>query len=184
MMEDLAMQILELLMNSIHAGASHIYLTITESVKENLIQVHLEDDGKGMSEEFVAKVTDPFTTTRKTRKVGMGVAFFKGLTDMCNGRFEINSRPGTGTLITAELQRDWIDTPPLGNIGEMMMYCIQADENISYVLKYSNDKSDFIFQSDEVKAMLDGVSLLEPEILLWVKDYINEGIEHVKEDLQ
>ena len=103
---------------------------------------------------------------------------------MCNGRFEINSRPGTGTLITAELQRDWIDTPPLGNIGEMMMYCIQADENISYVLKYSNDKSDFIFQSDEVKAMLDGVSLLEPEILLWVKDYINEGIEHVKEDLQ
>ena len=184
MMEDIAMQILELLMNSIQAGASHIWLTVHDSILENRISVHLEDDGRGMSEEFVARVTDPFTTTRKTRKVGMGVAFFKGLTEMCNGSFEIHSREGTGTLINANMQKDWIDTPPLGDLGEMMMYCIQANENISYVLTYSTDKNQFVFQSDEVKELLAGVSLQEPEILIWIKEYINEGIEHVKEDLQ
>ena len=184
MMEDLAMQILELLMNSIQADASHIHLTIRESKAEDRIFITLKDDGKGMSEEFVARVTDPFTTTRTTRKVGMGVAFFKGMTEICNGTFSIDSTVGEGTTIDATVQRDWIDTPPIGDLGEMMMYCIQADEDISYVLTYTTDTDEFVFQSDEVKAMLEGVSLQEPDILIWIKEYINDGIEHVKEDLQ
>lgn len=184
MMEDLAMQILELLMNSIQAGATRIILTIVNSSVNDEIRIMLEDNGKGMSEEFVSRVTDPFTTSRTTRKVGMGVAFFKGLTEMCNGTFSIRSEVGTGTFIEASVQKSFIDTPPIGDIGEMIMYCIQANEDINYTFEYSTDYDKFIFQSEEVRELLDGVSLQEPEILLWIKDYINEGIMHVKEDLQ
>ncbi len=184
MMEDLAMQILELLMNSIQAGASVIRLEILDSTLKDVIRIILEDNGKGMSEEFVARVTDPFTTSRKTRKVGMGVAFFKGLTEMCNGSFDIRSELGKGTVIEASVQKSFIDTPPLGDIGEMMMYCIQANEETDYILDYKTDTNEFNFRSAEVRELLEGVSLQEPDILLWIKGYINEGIENVKEDLQ
>lgn len=181
MMEDLAMQILELLMNSIQAGAKNITLLITDSKKENRIVMQLKDDGKGMSKELLQKVTDPFTTTRTTRKVGMGVSFMKGLCEICNGSFKIESEEGKGTEVTAEVEKDNIDRPPLGDLGSMMMYAIQANEDINYTLSYESDTNKFVFTSAEAKEMLDGVSMLEPEILLWIKEYINQNIEALEE---
>lgn len=182
-MEDLAMQLLELLMNSIQAGAHHIILKIRDSLKDNIIEMELSDDGKGMNEELLKRVTDPFTTSRTTRKVGMGVAFMKGLTEECGGSFRISSTPNVGTRIYASVQKDCIDTPPLGNLGEMMMECIQASDQIEYEMTYETDSSKFVFQSREIKEQLAGVSLLEPEILLWIKEYINENVEGKKEDV-
>ena len=113
MMEDLAMHILEILMNSIGAKAGRILLKIRESVKDNIIEITVTDNGSGMSEEMVKTVADPFTTTRKTRKIGMGVAFMKGLTEQCGGTFGITSWPGEGTEVKASIVRDHIDAPPL-----------------------------------------------------------------------
>jgi anti-sigma regulatory factor (Ser/Thr protein kinase) len=182
MMQDLAMQVLEILMNSIQAGARRIILTITDSVKQNLIRFVITDNGKGMDEAMIQKVTDPFTTTRTTRRVGMGVAFMKGLTEQCNGTFRITSKVGSGTTVEASVQKDNIDTPPMGDLGEMMMDCIQADESIEFELTYATDSKQFVFQSSEIKEQLAGVSLLEPSILLWIKEYINQGIDQAKED--
>ena len=184
MMEDLAMQLLELLMNSIQAGAKNITLKITDSLKNNRILMVLLDDGKGMSPELLARVSDPFTTTRTTRKVGLGVAFMKGLCESCNGSFVIDSVEGIGTSVKAEVEKNWIDTPPLGDLGCMMMYAIQADENINYTLSYGNDQNEFVFQSAQVREMLEGVSMQEPEILLWIKEYINQNIEALQEGLE
>lgn len=182
MMQDLAMQILEILMNSIQAGARHILVKIRESRKDNVIEIMVQDDGKGMSPELAARVSDPFTTTRKTRKVGMGVAFLKGMTEQCNGAFDIQSEVGKGTIITASVQRDCIDTPEMGDLGEMMMDCISADDSIDYVLRFSTDEKEFVFESGEVRKQLAGVPLQTPEVLLWMKEYISEGIKQTKEE--
>ena len=181
MMEDLAMQILELLMNSIQAGASRIVLKILDSAAKDLISIELEDNGCGMSEEMVARVTDPFTTSRKTRKVGLGVAFFKGMTELCNGDFEIKSRLGEGTVINAGLQRSHMDTPPMGDLGQMIMYCIQANEACDYSLSYATDEGEFIFESREIREIMEGVSLNEPEVLIWIREYVDENISNLKE---
>ncbi len=182
MMEDIAMHILEILMNSIKAGASKIILTIYDSLQDDVIAISVEDNGKGMDEAMTKKAADPFTTSRTTRKIGMGLAFMKGLAETCNGTFEIRSQVGVGTVVRASVQKLNIDTPGLGDIGEMMMEAIQSDENIDYVLDYKTDFNQFVFESETVKRELDGVSLLEPEILLWIKEYINQGIEQAKED--
>ncbi len=183
MMEDLAMHLLEILMNSIHAGAKKIIVKIINSTKHDLIFVSVLDDGKGMDEETARKAADPFHTSRKTRKVGMGLAFLKGLAEMCGGTFTLVSEPGKGTAVEATVQKSNIDTPPLGDIGEIMMDSIQANGEIEYELIYSDDDGQFTFSTNEVKEMLDGVSILEPEILLWIKDYINQGISKSKEDI-
>ena len=112
----------------------------------------------------------------------MGVAFMKGLTEQCNGTFRITSKVGSGTTVEASVQKDNIDTPPMGDLGEMMMDCIQADESIEFELTYATDSKQFVFQSSEIKEQLAGVSLLEPSILLWIKEYINQGIDQAKED--
>ncbi|MBR2801859.1 MAG: ATP-binding protein [Erysipelotrichaceae bacterium] len=181
MMEDLAMQMLELLMNSIQAGAENITLEITDSLRNDCIVMLLLDDGKGMSKELLERVSDPFTTTRKTRKVGLGVSFMKGLCESCDGSFAIESEEGKGTKVRSEVRKSHLDTPPLGDLGAMMMYAIQANEDINYTLSYRNDQNEFVFRSTEVRKELDGVSMLEPEILLWIKEYINQNIKALEE---
>ena len=102
-MQDLAMHILELLMNSIHANSFNIYLTVKNSIKENLIEIILIDDGKGMDEKTLNNVTSPFSTSRTTRKIGLGVAFMKALCDQCNGTLVITSEINKGTKETRNL---------------------------------------------------------------------------------
>ncbi len=181
MMEDLAMQLFEILNNSIHAGASRIYLVIRDSIRDNEIVMTVEDNGRGMDAETLKRFSDPFYTTRTTRKIGMGVPFMKGLTEMCNGRFQAESTPGKGTRITASVQRDHIDTPEMGSLGELMMDCIQADEQIYYELTYQTDTQVFRFNTDQIKEQLQDVPISTPEVLLWIKGYIDENVQSVKE---
>lgn len=182
MMLDLAMHILEILMNSIHALAKNIKFSIHDSKLDDKIIMIVEDDGKGMSEEQVSKITSPFMTGRTTRKVGLGVAFLKGLTEQCNGEFKVSSKLGEGTTVSASVQRSFIDTPPMGDIGEIIMECIQANEDIDYLFTYKTDEDEFVFDTKEIKKELEGVSLLEPSVLLWIKDYINQNINSLKGD--
>ena len=184
MMEDLAMHMLEIIMNSIGADARLIRIVITDSILRNLILMEIEDDGRGMTPEFLARVTDPFTTSRNTRSIGMGLAFMKGLTETCGGSLHIDSTLGVGTKLTASVQRDHIDTPPMGNIGAMMMQCIQSNEDIDYELRYITDVNEFLFRTADIKEQLEGVSICEPDILLWIRSYINEGIEQAKEEMR
>ena len=184
MMEDLAMHILEILMNSIKAGAKLITLKIKDSLNDDISEFSIEDDGKGMDAEMAARAADPFTTSRTTRRIGMGLAFMKGLAETCGGSFQLDSTPGVGTIVKASVQKLNIDTPELGDLGEMMMESIQSDDKIDYVLEYTTDYGQFVFDTRVIKEELAGVSLLEPEILIWIKEYINQGIEQAKEDTQ
>ena len=55
----------------------------------------------GMTPEEAGKVLDPFFTTRTTRKVGLGVPFFKQAAESAGGSFQIGSEEGKGTEVTA-----------------------------------------------------------------------------------
>lgn len=178
-MQDLAMHILELLMNSIHANSFNIYLSIRNSLKDNIIEIMLKDDGKGMDDETLKNVTSPFSTSRKTRKIGLGVAFMKALCDQCNGSLIIKSEVNKGTDIIAKIQKNHWDVPPLGNLGEMMMYAIQANENIDYQFIYIDDQHQFDFNTNQIKEEITPIKINEPDILIWIKEYINQGIEGV-----
>lgn len=174
MMQDLAMLILDIANNAIRAKATEIRIDLLNSQKEDRLELSISDNGCGMSEEMQKRVIDPFYTTRTTRKVGLGVAFFKGLADQCEGEFFLQSRENEGTCIGVRLKKSHWDTPPLGNLAETMISLIQADESIEWIYHYQSDKGEFNLETSQIKAMLEGVSLLEPEILIWIKEYIEE----------
>lgn len=175
-MQDLAMYILEILMNSIHADSKLIKLIISFIDVNDEVKIILEDDGKGMDEELLKRVTSPFATSRTTRKIGLGVAFLKELCESCDGSLTIESKVNVGTKTTATYALSHIDAPPLGNIGEMMMFAIQANQEIDYELEYIQNDYHFSFKTKEIRQQLGGMKLDDPDILLWIKDYINQEI--------
>lgn len=176
-MRELALNILDIVENSVKANATLIEIGV--SAKGNLLTVSVKDNGKGMSEEFLSKVTDPYTTTRTTRKVGLGLPLLKMEAEMCGGRFSISSKLGVGTVVTTDFQIDHIDRPPLGDLGETMSTLLSGEDNVDYVLTYSVNDVGFTLDTRELKAELDGVPISEPEVLLFVKNYIRENISQI-----
>lgn len=175
-MNELSLYILDICENSIHADSKNLYLTIEENIKDNLLIITIEDDGRGMSKEVLEKVANPFYTTRTTRKVGLGIPLFKELCELCEGSFEISSTVGVGTKDVAKFKLDSIDLPPLGNI-EDTLYCLACnDKNVELTFKYIKGDKEFAFSTLEIKEVLDGIPFSEPSIMQWFKDMVIEGI--------
>ncbi len=176
-MRELALNILDIVENSVKANATLVEIDVI--AKDNLLTIAIKDDGKGMSKEFLAKVTDPYTTTRTTRKVGMGLPLLKMEAEMSGGSFKIESELGVGTTVTTCFEINHIDRPPLGDLGETMSTLLCNGDLVDYVLNYSVDDVGFSLDTRELKNELDGISLDEPEVLLFVKNYIRENISQI-----
>ena len=89
MMPEISLNILDVAENSTRAKASLVTIIVDVQTSPDTLTVVIEDDGCGMSEEQLSAVTDPFFTTRTTRKVGLGVPFFKQAAESTDGSFSI-----------------------------------------------------------------------------------------------
>lgn len=176
-MDELALNILDIAYNSIRAKASLIKIYIIDSLKDNIICIDIIDNGCGMSKELVEKVVDPFYTTRTTRSVGLGIPLFKQNAELTGGFLKISSHVGIGTSVKAKFIKNHIDTPMMGNLVETIATLIQANDNIDYEFKYQNDNICFEMNTKDMKEILGDVKINEPEVILWLKDYIKEGID-------
>ena len=116
-MQEISLNILDIVQNSIRAGATLIELKITEDTQKDLFEFSVRDNGCGMSKEMVKRVMDPFVTTRTTRKVGLGISLLRSAAQATGGDVYIESREGEGTLLTAVFSYGHIDRQPLGDIA-------------------------------------------------------------------
>ncbi|MEF9962360.1 MAG: ATP-binding protein [Erysipelotrichaceae bacterium] len=173
---DLALHILDLVYNSIRAHAKHIKITLLDSEEKDLIEMSIVDDGDGMSEEMLAQVQNPFVTSRTTRKVGLGVAFISQLAKDCDGVFKITSKLGEGTCLMLTLKRSHIDVPPWGDLGETLATIIQGDSTYDVSFTYQNDEGEFILDTKIIKELVAPVAISDAAIVIWLKDYVNEGL--------
>lgn len=176
-MRELSLNILDIAQNSVGAGAKTI--TISVIAKANLLTVTVEDDGKGMTAEFLAKVTDPFTTSRTTRKVGMGLPLFRQAAEAAGGKLEITSAPGVGTKVQATFEIDNIDRLPLGDLADTVTCLILTSPQINYAVKYAVEDREYLFDTETVKKLLDGVPIDSLEIIAYLKELISDNIKEV-----
>lgn len=84
-MKELSLNILDIAMNSVKAEATRIDIEIRET--EDELEFSVSDNGYGMSEERIRRVTDPFCTTRTTRKVGLGIPFLRMAAEQTGGKY-------------------------------------------------------------------------------------------------
>lgn len=174
-MKELSLHILDILQNSVVAEASLIELDIYESEKEDVLKFTIKDNGKGMSEEMTEAVIDPFVTGRTTRKVGMGIPLLKNAAENTGGGIELKSEEGKGTEISATFGYAHIDRQPLGDMAETILGVITSYEDVDFLYRHSVSGKEFILDTRELKDALGGVSFNEPEVMLWLKDYLKEN---------
>ncbi|MBO5432990.1 MAG: sensor histidine kinase [Clostridia bacterium] len=178
-MRELSLNILDIAQNSISAGASLTEILVKENTAEKTLLIGIYDNGKGMSEEQVKNVQDPFFTTRTTRKVGMGIPLFKLAAEQTGGSFKITSELGVGTRVDALFKTDSIDFTPLGDIEATVSTIVSMNEDKDFVYTRSVDEKEFVFKSADIKKILDGVPLSEPSVINWIEDYIRENTEQL-----
>lgn len=174
-MKELSLHILDIVQNSVAAGAKFITLDLIEDVNTDLLEFSIKDDGCGMTEETLKKVTDPFTTGRTTRRVGLGIPLLKAAAELTGGGLELTSEPGVGTTVTARFVYDSIDRQPLGNMAETILGLITSYENIDFVYYHRVNEKEFTIDTREIKGILGEVSLNEPEVVLWLSGFLNEN---------
>ena len=146
MLPEISLNILDISENSVSAKATEIKIVICVNTQQNQLMVQITDNGKGMDAETLNRVTDPFYTTRTTRKVGLGIPFFKQEAECTGGSFSISSVPGKGTQITAVFCTDSIDCMPLGNLNETVYSLIVMHPDIDFSLSISGKRcSSFIW---------------------------------------
>ena len=132
-MNDLSMHILDIVQNSISAGATRVTLTVDEAPGADLLTIVIGDNGKGMTSEQVSRLSDPFFTSRTTRKVGMGIPLLMDSARQSGGDVRIESEPGKGTEVTAVFGYSNIDRPPLGDVANALMLLVSSNPALDFL---------------------------------------------------
>jgi hypothetical protein len=179
-MKTLSDHILDIVQNSIRANATLIEVMVEENKKSDLCILRIKDNGCGMNEEMLEKATNPFFTTRETRKVGLGLSLLKQNAELANGKFSIQSELKKGTEVEAIFQLSHFDRPELGDIWDTLYLTMLSNKSIDLVYKHTTNKGSFKISSTEIRSNIEGVSMQQPEIREAITDIIKNNIHEIQ----
>lgn len=174
-MKELSLHILDIVQNSIVAGANLVELDLTEDTDEDVLCFSITDNGCGMPEEMVEAVMNPFTTSRTTRKVGLGIPLLKAAAELTGGTITLQSKAGEGTVITAKFGYSHIDRQPLGNMAETILGLITSHQEIDFLYRHQVNTEEYALDTREMRQMLGEVSFTEPDVILWLSEFLKEN---------
>lgn len=178
-MRELSLNVMDVAQNSVMAGATLTMIRVME--QGNHLQIEIRDNGKGMTEEQVKNVTDPFYTTRTTRKVGLGVPLFKMQAEMTGGGLTITSKPGEGTDVVATFDMSHVDMIPIGDMESTILLLITCNPDSDFVYYRSHDDRSFTLDTREIRAVLgEDVPLNTPDVTAWIKEFLQENLDSIQ----
>jgi 3',5'-nucleoside bisphosphate phosphatase len=172
-MEDLALHILDIVQNSLEAGSGIIEISIIEDLKDNRLLIEIRDNGRGMDPETLAKATDPFFTTRTTRRVGMGLPLLAAATKAAGGSMTVDSKQGRGTTISASFKHGHIDRAPIGDIETTLMVLLAGRPDLN--IRFSHRVNERVFELESGDFIEAGIDLISPEGLAALREAIRRG---------
>lgn len=172
-MKELSLNILDITKNSVKAKAKNISITLVED-ESGILTLTIADDGCGMSEDVLKRVTDPFCTSRTTRKVGLGIPLLKMASEQTGGRVEISSTLGIGTTVCATFDTHHIDFTPLGDIVSTVTILIMGSPEIDFVFEHKTPENEVRLDTKELRQVLGDVPLSSPEVIMWIGDFLTE----------
>ncbi len=175
------MNLLDVAQNGIAAGATLVRIGLTLDQTAHRLDLTIADNGRGMDPDLAARATDPFCTSRTTRKVGLGLPFLKMAAELTGGSLTLESRLGKGTTVTARFCTDHIDMPPLGDLAATVAGLIQCNPRLDFVFSLTGPGGVFSADTGEMRPLLGEVSLGEPEVALWLREYLKEHICEILE---
>lgn len=181
-MKELSLNILDIAENSVKAKATLIGISLMET--ESTLEILISDNGTGMDADTLRSVVDPFYTTRTTRKVGMGIPLFKFAAEQTGGHLEITSRhiddsENHGTEVKAVFYKNHIDFTPLGDVISSITTLIQGHPDIDFLFTHIGENRAVKLDTRELRAILEDVPLDTFEVLIWIKENLEEQYNQV-----
>ena len=180
-MTELSLHVLDVAENSTKAKASLVTISVSVESAADKITISIIDDGCGMTKEQVERVTDPFFTTRTTRKVGLGVPFFKMAAEATGGSFSIESEPGVGTTVCAVFGMSHIDRMPLGDMNATIHQLIVMHPECEFLYLYRYDDRQFTLDTRAFREILGDIPFDTPEVSAYLKQYLSENESEVNQ---
>lgn len=184
-MKELSLNILDIAENSVKAGATLITVSLTQA--GNVLTIEITDDGCGMDAETVRRVTDPFYTTRTTRKVGLGLPLLKLEAEQTGGTLTVTSRTaaqcpdGHGTTVRATFHTDHIDCMPLGDVTATLLTLIQGHPQEELAFSHRTDLGTVTLDTRQLREVLGDVPLDTYEVLKWIEGYLREQYQSINQ---
>ncbi len=178
-LEDLSLHILDIVENAISAKAKRIDILVKEEPKEDRFVIEIKDDGIGMDEEVSQKATDPFFTTRSSRKVGLGLSLLAQAAQEAGGALRIESELGKGTKVTATFQYHHIDRKPMGSMIETMTTLLLGNSELTFSYIHQKEGNSYVFESETLKERFKDRSFTDPEVIQWLRKHLKEGLDQI-----
>lgn len=183
-MEDLSLHILDIAENALRADARLIEIVIARDVPGDLLTVTVRDDGTGMDTETLARVRDPFFTTKRKR-TGLGIPLLSQAAEQSGGRVIIASEPGRGTTVTATFRWGSIDRPALGDMSGTILTLIAGHPECDVVYEERVNGAVNRLDTAELRKELEDVPITDPAVLDAIRtmlknefNLMNEGTAH------
>jgi anti-sigma regulatory factor (Ser/Thr protein kinase) len=176
---ELALHILDIVENSVRAGATRVRILIREITAEDLFLMRITDNGKGMTPEEREKALDPFYTTKKVRRVGLGLPMLSDAASRTGGQMTLQSKPQTGTVVTAVFGLSHIDRQPMGDIASTLIAIIVGNPGSDLIYRHEVDGRFYLLDTREFKKALEDVPLSHPEVTGFLREHITEGLSAI-----
>jgi len=179
-MKEIALHILDITQNSIRSGADEIRITLSESVPGDLLSLTIADNGKGMDQESCRRASDPWFTSRTTRKVGLGLPLLNMNAGLAGGRMTIDSAPGKGTTVNATFGYKHVDRPPLGDVSGTIALMILSNPSINIVYSHICEGKEWSISTSEIKEALGEEAVTDLTIVRQIREIINENVAEIR----
>ena len=176
-MEDLSLHILDIVENSIAAGANRVEIRIAEDIRNDVLSIEIKDNGKGMGADVLSKVLDPFYTTRTTRRIGLGLSLLSQSAKEADGDMTITSKKGEGTIVTAYFKHSHIDRKPIGNMAETLIVLIAGNPDIDFLYEHRLNNRAYSIDTKGLREELGDVPLNSPDVLEVIRKDIRNGLK-------
>ena len=177
-MKELSLNILDIAENSVKAKATLTEILLDET--DNKLTLTIKDNGCGMTAEILANVTDPFCTTRTTRKVGLGLPFLKLQAEQTGGNLKIASKYiddfplEHGTTVTATFNKNHIDYTPLGDVVSSIITLIHGHPDTDFLFLHKLCSKEISLDTRQVREILGDIPLNSFEVIKWIEEYLKE----------
>ena len=178
-MKNIALHILDLVENSVRAEAQKVLVTITEDPASDSYLLVIEDNGKGMNQEIVQKATDPFYTSRTTRKVGLGLPLIQQNAERTGGTFLLRSEQGVGTRLEAKFVNSHPDRLPLGEIDDVLVLLAIGYPRLKMIYEHKTPLGCYIFNTEEIGRIIGNMADCNQEIRKFLREMIIENLNDI-----
>lgn len=179
-MKNIALHILDLVQNSARAKAGKVLIAIVEDPGNDRYTLSIEDDGDGMEEGVLQKATDPFYTSRTTRKVGLGLSLIQMNAERTGGSFLLSSKPGEGTRLEARFVMSHPDRLPLGEIDDVLVLLAVGLPQLRLIYEHKTTSGLYRFDTEAICEIIGDIQDSNLEIRKFLREMIIENLKEIK----